>query len=414
MKNVEARIIANNANLLPDMVALKYQTIRTSEFSFFRGTAHLFYEDLPSYLPLLASPNVWICGDLHLANFGSYRGDNLLAYFDINDFDEATLAPALFDVSRFLVSLFVATDSLGFDKKTAKELSKKFIKTYTKTLAQGYVRHFEQAIATGLMKTFLDKVQAKSHTKFLASRVENGEKLILKPKKMIKIEDKSHLPILTAFEKWAAERDDPDFFKIIDIAFRISGTGSLGVERYVALVQGEKTTMPDVLIDIKEALPSVVERFIAPPPDSLGMCHKYPSFKNSAARAVELQKRIQSVPPALLSTFSFNNKSFIIRELQPASDKIDFSLFENHYDNLSDIVDKMAKIVAWGQLRSGGRQGSATADMLIAFAENAAHWHTPLMLFVEEYAEKVRSDYEDYCAAFDRNAIPFAHPLSKT
>lgn len=393
IKNIAERIVANNSQLLPDKVALKYAAMRSSEFSFFRGTAHLFYEDLPTYLPLLASPNVWICGDLHLSNFGSYRGDNLLAYFDINDFDEATLAPALFDVARFVVSLFVAADSLGFDRETVKKLSKNFIETYTKTLEQGYVRHFEQAIATGLMKTFLDKVQTKSHTKFLASRVENGEKLIIKPQKMIKIAKDEQFPLFAAFEKWASETENPAFFNVIDIAFRISGTGSLGVERYVVLVQGDEKTKPDILIDIKEALPSVVERFLSPP--------QYPLFENNAARAVELQKRIQSVPPALLSSFSFNGKSFIVRELQPTSDKMSFSLFEKNFDNLEDILDKMAKIVAWGQLRSGGRQGSATADMLIDFAQNAPNWHEPLMGFVEQYADKVRADYWDYIAAYD-------------
>ena len=397
MKNIEERIISYNSGLLPNMLALKYKALRASEFAFFRGTAHLFYEDLATDVSPLASPNVWICGDLHLANFGSYRGDNLLAYFDINDFDEATLAPALFDIGRFLVSLFVAADSLSIHKETAKLLAKKFLKTYTETLAQGYVRHFEQAIATGLMRDFLDKVQSKSHKKFIASRVDENQKIIIKPQKTLEIDKKTMHPFLAAFEHWAKKTDNPDFYKVIDIAFRISGTGSLGVERYVALVQGDKETMPDVLIDIKETLPSVVERFGGTP--------QYLPFKNDAKRAVELQKRIQSAPPALLSSFQFGDKSFIIRELQPTSDKIDFAHFEDHVDNLTDILDKMAKIVAWGQLRSGGRQGSANADTLIAFAENVANWQKPLMTFVEQYADKVRADYADFSAAYDKGAF---------
>jgi uncharacterized protein (DUF2252 family) len=405
MKSIEERIIANNSKLLPNMVALKYQSLRASEFNFFRGTAHLFYEDLPPYLPLLASPNVWVCGDLHLANFGSYRGDNLLAYFDINDFDEATLAPALFDVARFMVSLFVAADSLGFDKKNAQKLSEKFLESYIKTLSEGYVRHFEQATATGLMKTFLNKVKEKSHEKFLASRVEDGKKLVLKPKKMIELSKEARLPIVTAFEKWAEQTEKPDFYKVKDIAFRISGTGSLGIERYIALVQGEKDTKADVLIDIKESLPSVVERVLAPPSRVVGMPAQYPAFKNNASRAVELQKRIQAIPPALLSTFTFNDKSFIVRELQPTSDKIDFSLYQENHSNFLDILDKMAKILAWGQLRSSGRQGSATTDMLMSFAENAGSWQLALMGFVEQYADKVKADYKDYCVAFDKKAF---------
>ena len=67
--------------------------MRKSAFAFLRATCHLFYEDLPKSPLLRKVPPVWACGDLHLENFGSYKGDNRLVYFDLNDFDEALLAP---------------------------------------------------------------------------------------------------------------------------------------------------------------------------------------------------------------------------------------------------------------------------------------------------------------------------------
>ena len=394
MKTIAQRVLDFNKGRLPEMLRIKYKTMRISEFSFYRGTAHLFYEDLPTDSPLFASPNVWLCGDLHLENYGSYKGDNRLAYFDLNDFDEATLAPALFDVARFVTSLFVAAHSLHFDKKTARHLATKFIENYTQTLAQGYIRNLEQATATGLMKQFLDKVQLRSQKEFLMSRVEKGRKLIIIPSKTIKIPKEQRHALAAAVEKWAAKTDNPDFFKVKDAAYRIAGTGSLGVERYVALVKGGNKMKTNVLIDIKECLPSVVERFVDSP--------QYPPFENEAERTIELQKRIQSVPPALLNTFLFNNKVFVIRELQPTSDKIDFSLFAGKPKKMEDILDEMAQILAWGQLRSGGRQGSTTADALIAFAENAQNWHQPLMDFAEQYARQVQSDFAEYAVAFDK------------
>ena len=51
------------------------------------------------------APLTWCCGDLHFENFGSYKGDNRLVYFDINDYDEAALAPATWDMLRLLTSL---------------------------------------------------------------------------------------------------------------------------------------------------------------------------------------------------------------------------------------------------------------------------------------------------------------------
>ena len=59
-------------------------------FAFLRSTCHLFYEDWPADTPLNEAPLAWICGHLHLENFGTFKGDNRLAYFDINDFDEAS------------------------------------------------------------------------------------------------------------------------------------------------------------------------------------------------------------------------------------------------------------------------------------------------------------------------------------
>ncbi|HEX9129579.1 MAG TPA: DUF2252 family protein, partial [Gemmatimonadaceae bacterium] len=101
------RIERFNAGREPERLALKYRDMCKSPFAFFRGTAHLFWEDLAargSALP--KSPLVWACGDLHFENFGSFQGDNGLSYFDLNDFDESALAPATWEVSRFVAGAY--------------------------------------------------------------------------------------------------------------------------------------------------------------------------------------------------------------------------------------------------------------------------------------------------------------------
>ena len=88
--------------------------MRASAFAFMRGTCHLFYDQLPRSGVFKSAPPVWVCGDLHLENFGSYKGDNRLVYFDINDFDEAALAPVSWDLVRLLTSLLGRRrDALG-------------------------------------------------------------------------------------------------------------------------------------------------------------------------------------------------------------------------------------------------------------------------------------------------------------
>ena len=91
MPSVVSRILKFNKDRDPGYVRLKYSKMKENPFTFFRGTCHLFYEDLSRNDHFPSSPTGWITGDLHLENFGSYKGDNGLVYFDLNDFDEAVL-----------------------------------------------------------------------------------------------------------------------------------------------------------------------------------------------------------------------------------------------------------------------------------------------------------------------------------
>ena len=103
--NVIDQIKAFNTGRDPERLALKYEKMRASPFGFLRATCHLFYDRLPTGGVFKSAPPVWVCGDLHLENFGSYKGNNRLAYFDLNDFDESALAPASWDLVRMLASL---------------------------------------------------------------------------------------------------------------------------------------------------------------------------------------------------------------------------------------------------------------------------------------------------------------------
>src|SRR5579863_1992217 len=78
MSSIPERIVAFNKGRLPEMLKLKYESMAESVFRFYRGTCHLFYEDLAKVGNFPGSPVTWICGDLHPENFGSFKGDNRL------------------------------------------------------------------------------------------------------------------------------------------------------------------------------------------------------------------------------------------------------------------------------------------------------------------------------------------------
>ena len=93
MQNIVLNILNFNAGRDSERLTMKYHNMRRDAFVFLRGTCHLFYARLPSHTLFQRAPLAWCCGDMHLENFGSYKADNRLVYFDINDFDEAALAP---------------------------------------------------------------------------------------------------------------------------------------------------------------------------------------------------------------------------------------------------------------------------------------------------------------------------------
>lgn len=73
------------------------------------------------------APAVWSCGDLHLENFGSFKADNGLTQFDINDFDESALAPATWELVRFVTSVLIGADTLGVPEAKAQQLGLTFL-----------------------------------------------------------------------------------------------------------------------------------------------------------------------------------------------------------------------------------------------------------------------------------------------
>src|SRR3954470_16029426 len=95
----------------PSAFRVKYRKMAMDPFAFYRGTAALFYADVTSGSTLgddwvdERSGRIWIHGDLHAENFGTYMNSDGRLVFDVNDFDEAYLGPFTWDLQRFSASL---------------------------------------------------------------------------------------------------------------------------------------------------------------------------------------------------------------------------------------------------------------------------------------------------------------------
>lgn len=75
MQSVTKAILDDNRGRDAQRLRIKLDAMRVDAFAFFRGASPLFYRTLDLDHSLGASPAVLACGDLHLQNFGSYKGD---------------------------------------------------------------------------------------------------------------------------------------------------------------------------------------------------------------------------------------------------------------------------------------------------------------------------------------------------
>jgi uncharacterized protein (DUF2252 family) len=388
--NIKTRIENFNNGRNPELLKLKYKKLATDPFSFFRGTCHLFYEDFPQNSLMNLAPLTWICGDLHLENFGSYKGDNRLVYFDINDFDESVLAPCTWDLVRFVTSIIVGSRSLGVDEKESLHLSNIYLKTYSQTLAKGKARTVEKETAKGLVKDLLESLKKRNRADFLDQRTEKKKgkrRLIIDNKRITKAIDSEQAKVRELIRHWHhTTNQNPDFYEIIDIQKRIAGNGSLGLDRYIILVEGNGSPDENYLLDFKATHSSSLQPYLTV---------SQPQWETPSQRVVTIQQRLQGTSPALLAAINDGDKSYVLRELQPEQDAVILQAWDGKLGRLEKLIQTMAEVTAWDQLRSSGRQGSAIADELIDFGQSS-EWHDYILEYAGNYAQKVNQDFEEF------------------
>jgi uncharacterized protein (DUF2252 family) len=375
-----------------DILAQKYQKMRKNAFSFFRGTCHLFYRDLPPDSILNLAPIVWICGDLHLENFGAYKGDNRQIYFGIDDFDEGILAPCTWDIARLLTSIFLAVDSLDFQQADAADLAQLFLHAYITALSADSIGEIVEANAKGIVADLLEDLHRRKRSDFLDERTElidARRQFKIDGEKILAISQEKYQSVVRSIELWAASQVNPDFFEVLDIGFRVAGTGSLGLDRYLILVAGKGSPNNNYLLDFKQQLGSSLQPYLL---------IEQPQWKNPATRVIKIQQFVQSSPPARLAAIEFNGGSYSLRELQPTQDKISLKAGKISLAQLEKLIDTMAQVTAAGHLNSSGKLGATIDRDLIAFG-NRLDWQKEVLLYTRNYAQQVQQDYRDFCEA---------------
>ncbi len=395
-------IVRFNADRKREYVERKYDLMAAEPFSFFRGTDHLFAARWPQFAPANAGPAVLLCGDLHIENFGAYRTDDGDYRYDINDFDEALVAPASFDLVRATTSVLLAAELWKFPPIEAAGVALDFLTAYRTAINESArsgtigevapgrsdeaVRKLLGATATADQVGLLDQHTEQSH---------KGARRIVRDDKHPEVTEKKIALVSAAIEAHGCTTATPEAYRVLDVTGRVMGIGSLGVRRYTVLIAGGGTSDTNRLLDVKEARPSSVLSCTNAP---------QPPAANDAERVVEAQRRLPSKPTAGLAALEIGQHYFRVRELIPEENRSKLDRLKKQPAELRAAVALAGTLTAWSQLRGCSAEGvKADRWALAAWAKGEAL--DAVQPAATRAAELTTRDYQEFKQAHDDGTL---------
>lgn len=305
------------------LFAVKRARMAASAFAFLRGSAPLFYRLLRDAPELGKGPGgrAWLTGDLHVQNFGAYRTDDTRSgatrvVFGPNDFDEACVGPVRLDLLRLAVSWLLALDERGLSASERIASCRALIEGWVLGGFRPGARLRQPDSVTRLVEKVERRTKQLLHGAYL--RGSPRKRGLLRDQRLWPISRALAARVREAFAIYASRactehRAAPDHFDVLDVARRVAGTGSLGVERFAILARGGDNG--EWLFDVKEE-PAASSSALP----AAGL--------SGAARVVRGIETCAPAPPRMLGTTrlrasSARSLSMIVRRLSPQEDKLD-------------------------------------------------------------------------------------------
>ncbi len=402
---VTAGILTQNQGRDGARLALKLAAIRRDEFAFFRGTNPLFLSFLPRGHALFRAPTTLISGDLHLENFGAFKGDNRLCYFDVNDFDEACRGPFTLDIVRFLACIHAAAPGLELKPVQARALCGRFLEAYRAAVNDGKPRWIERSLADGVFRALLRRAMGRTRLELLdrlTRRRDGVRRLRVDGRRAFALQAQDARPLREFMARLRRRSATPRFYSLLDAAHRIAGNGSLGLPRFSLLVRGRGSPDGNFVLDLKAAAPSAVARWLARP---------QPQWPDEAARVVTIQRIAQAIAPALLDAVSLRGRPFLLKELQPSIDRLDLSQWQAKPRRITEAIEGMGRVAAWAHLRGCGHHGAASAEALQAYVAGRG-WGGSAQRLAAAAAKRNGAAWKIYAGDYDRGAVAVASGLA--
>ncbi len=410
-----------NEGRLAWLVPVRRTRMSASPFTFYRGSARIMATDLAK--TPVSGIETQICGDAHLANFGTYASPERRLVFDLNDFDETLRGPWEWDVKRLAASFVLAGRHNGLDKKESRKVTQRAVRGYRKAMTKlasmrvtdiwySHVRmdrlrdliagqEFEKQAARIIQKT--RRKDSRHALDKLAEEVDGQYRIRSEPPFLVPLRDLGDKAdrdeiqewILAAFEQYLASvPDDIEHllkkFHVKDFAIKVVGVGSVGTRCYILLLEGRDRTDP-LFLQIKQANKSVLE-------EHLGSSR----YRNSGRRVVEGQRLMQTVSDIFLGHMESggSGNDYYIRQLK------DWKGSANVEDVGKEKLIVMAQNRGWTLACSHARSGDPIA--IAGYLGSGKTFDRAVVEFAERYADQAKSDHAAFAARIENGQLEAA------
>jgi uncharacterized protein (DUF2252 family) len=374
------------------LVKLKHQLMAESPFSYFRGAAPAMAADLA------VVPNtgieVQLCGDAHVRNLGAFAAPDGRLVFDINDFDETIRGPFEWDLKRMAASLVLAARESRHKESAAREVVEQCILRYCEQM-RAFARM--PLLDVGRFQVHrLGSVQPVHKALLKAERATPLHNLELltepipgKPGTRRFREIKPHLTRITGSQ---AERVlgalDPyreilesqrqhllSLYRPIDVAFKVVGTGSIGLRDYCIYFEGNGPSDP-LFLQIKEEAPSAYLHY-------LPGAHASP---HNGQRVVIGQRAMQLQSDPFLGWTHLGARHFLVRQLNDHKGSIDLTDLAG--GGLMAFGEVCGELLARGHARSGDPQ------VIAGYLGSGGTFAESIARFGTLYANQTEKDWQ--------------------
>ena len=406
----------------------KFRTMAADPFAFYRGTACLFYADAKDREDRWADEHtsrVWIQGDLHAENFGTYMDGEGRLVFDVNDFDEAYLGHFTWDLQRLVTSIAL----LGRTKALPDEDVDSLVETYVRAYVD-QVEHFVDSdrdhewslrlsTATGPVREALLRAQLSTRVHLLdrVTVVEDDERRFRRAPGVRRLDEQERGRVEQAYQRY--RETIPESKKLGSLTYKLKdvvgksgfGIGSAGLPAYNLLVEGHTEALEnDVVLTLKQGN-------VAAPSRILDLEAVRGAFAHHGHRTAISQRALQAHADPWLGWTELEGTGFVVAEYSPYEADLDWSSLSEP-DELAEVLDQLGRATA--KVHCVSDVDDPTTPLVDFQVEDAiaavVRGHedelvADLKAFARDYAERVRADHSLFVDAFRGGLVEGVGPV---